>query len=435
MKADRIRRFILYFLIGLSLVQTYFIWTLASPRPDSESQTTTNTASTSSTTTSTFSQSMRSIFGPSRVAIHDEGGIYLNTSGEIFDNPDLDVNEWQITDLTYERRHSVADYKTFLASFDQVAVLMTDSLIPFVVTVSMFESIPDEYYESLYNRIIVPIDDSSRVYFFNTQSLELYSARLSGASQHALQTLANNSKKGSCPAAMYDVGSTFYYLPNQPVDMPYQDYLVERLPNSLFIDLLFDDTSDVDMRQANNVTRYHDAVSELVIDNNSQELLYERQTPQEDDASFSEYLREAYEKLAEVENWTQELHYESIDESSSIARFRRYLEGLPVYRGNGQGSIELSVEGTELVYLNMYLTVAQTPIASTEDNYSKTMQSGDELLAILEEANVNFSDISSIRMGYLIEDSEESDRVEHYNPTWMIHYQGQWQSLESFIRD
>lgn len=68
----------------------------------------------------------------------------------------------------------------------------------------------------------------------------------------------------------------------------------------------------------------------------------------------------------------------------------------------------------------MYLTIAQTPIAATEDNYSKTMQSGDELLAILEEANVNFSDIiSSIRMGYLIEDSEESERVEHYNPTWM----------------
>lgn len=158
-----------------------------------------------------------------------------------------------------------------------IATLRRDALIPFVVTASMFESIPDEYYESLYNRIIVPIDDSSRVYFFNTQSLELYSARLSGASYTALQTLANNSKKSSCPAAMYDVGSTFTTCLISQLTCLIRTIWLNAY-QTLFIDLLFDDTSDVDMRY-NNVTWYHDAVSELIIDNNSQELKEEAKAP------------------------------------------------------------------------------------------------------------------------------------------------------------
>ncbi|MDZ7836159.1 MAG: hypothetical protein U5K84_13355 [Alkalibacterium sp.] len=72
--------------------------------------------------------------------------------------------------------------------------------------------------------------------------------------------------------AFAEVNERFSYLPVDDQNVEYRDYLVERLPNNLFVYQFFPDTSEIDARRTDSTTAFIDLTTEVRINETANTL-------------------------------------------------------------------------------------------------------------------------------------------------------------------
>ena len=110
-----------------------------------------------------------------------------------------------------------------------------------------------------------------------------------------------------------------------------RDYLVERLPNNLFIYQFLFNPSEIDARRTGNTTRYLDLTTEVKINDSLNMLNYLRQRSDMDEMTFSDRLHNGSDVLNQIENWTEKVHYQGYSPKTNEVIFQRYVQGYPVY--------------------------------------------------------------------------------------------------------
>lgn len=426
MNWNYIRKGILYFLIALSLFLSWNIWTAGSQTEEGA------TTSGNGNPTVIFDRSLTSVFGPVQVAVHEGGNIRITGSEGMLTPLSENIVDWTLEGLSDPESISPTNFAN-QANQTASIVLVFEGLTPFALFDEIFSKLPADYEQRTFNRILIPIDNPSRVTFYNMESNLAYEAEVSGILPEIIDLLAYNEEQDYYSAELLAFGDRLHYMPAEEVEVAYMDYLIERLPNSLFIDRFFEDTSEVDVRRDGDVTRYIDLTSEMRINEKTNILTFNRQLSSRDPLALSSIAENSYRELLRVENWTQETHFHHYNRERNLATFRRYIDGWPVFGPNGEGALEISVTPNGLTYLRVPLTVVQTPIAPVEDSYSKTLESGRDLRMQLAEAGVDLDTVQNLRIGLTWRTSEESSRVVHFEPDWYLLIDGQWQRLHAVL--
>jgi len=427
MNWDYIRKAALFFLIALSLFLSWNIWTAGTRTGES------TTSSGNGSPAVIFDRSLTSVFGPVQVAVHEGDSVRLTSSEGMLSELNDSIVDWSFEQLEDPIFLSSNDFLNRVEQQPSL-VLIFEGMTPFAMFDEIFDGLPGEYEQRTFNRMILPVNDPSTMTFYNTESDMAYQTEASGISEEIIRTLAYNDEQTYYPSELLAFGDdSLFYVPIEPLEVPYVDYLIERLPNSLFVDRFFEDTSEVDVRRSENVTRYIDLVSEMRINENTNILSFNRQLSSSEPMALSDVYESSYRQLLRVENWTQETHFYHYNQERNLATFRRYIDGLPTFGPNGEGALEISVAANGLSYLRVPLNVVQTPIAPVEESYTKTLASGRQLVSLLEESGIDLDAVENVQIGLTWVISDESSRVVHFDPNWYVLIDGNWQELDHLL--
>lgn len=427
MKKDLIIKVVLVALIVLSLFLTFMIWTMPSQfnEETNESQGTTSAV--------TIARDMSQVFGPTQVVIHKNGEINVFTQTEIVTAITREITKWKVDTIEEPIELTNEEYEEKLSQTDALEMVFVEN-ISFGIFPDLFNDLAGEYQDRSFNRMYFSKDNLNQIYFYNTHSKLFYSETIQGIDQSKIDKLIEEEKTKSYLAnAVLDEGKQVY-TSSEEIKLPYLSYLVERQTNQLFIERLFDDTSEVRENSANdeNIVSYNDYVSELQINENTDILTYYRNRNAENKLSITETLRVSYNELIQYENWASDVHYFDYNDSTREVTYRRYIAGFPVFSEFADyGTTHITVFEDGLSRLQVPLVIAQTPISDVEEQ--KTLESGVSTLESLSASGYNSEEIDDIKIGYTWINSTESDRVINLEPNWYVKINGKWQLVESLL--
>ena len=429
MRKDIVLNVFLVSLIVLSLFLTFIIWT----KPSQFSEET----NTSQGTTSSISieRKLSQVFGPTQIALHrnDEINVFVQT--DVVESLTKEMTNWQVDTLDEPVELTNEEYEKKISQVNAVELVFIEN-ISFGIFSDRFNNLAGEYQDRSFNRMYFLENDLSQIYFYNTHSKLFYSEAIEGINQDKLDKLFNSEGiKSYLATPALDEGKQIY-TSKEEIELPYLSYLVERQTNQLFIERLFDDTSEVRENSDNgdNIVSYNDYVSELQINENTDILTYYRNRSTENKLSITDTLRSSYNELIQYENWASAVHYFNYNDSTKEVTYRRYIQGFPVFSEiSDYGTTYITVVEDGLSRLQVPLVIAQTPISDVEE--LKTLQSGVSVIDALVEHGYDSSEIDDLKIGYTWTNSTESDRVINLEPNWYVNINGTWEIAQRLLLD
>src|SRR5699024_3504738 len=166
--------------------------------------------------------------------------------------------------------------------------------VPFGLFEKTFSRMPREYENRTFNRAFVPFNNPEKFYFYDSVNHMFYETDIEGMTPEDVDAFAFNEEVSYMPVEAVQVKNQHIYLPADPMEISHKDYMIERLPNSLFVNFFFADTSEVDVRRSDNVTRYLDYVSEMRINEDNNILTYRKQQSSSQSVDLSQRLDQAF---------------------------------------------------------------------------------------------------------------------------------------------
>ncbi|MDZ7835965.1 MAG: two-component system activity regulator YycH [Alkalibacterium sp.] len=151
---------------------------------------------------------------------------------------------------------------------------------------------------------------------------------------------------------------------------------------------------------------------------------------------MSERLQSSYQQLTQIENWTEQVHcgnytfLKRIKSCFSVISRGTLLFSVP---SSLNQMIEVAVVESGLTDLQVPLRVVQTPLTLTGER-AKALPGGAAVISQLEDTELGLDYIEDIRMGLTWTQSEEDDRVVHFEPDWYVESQGSWVELTRYIQ-
>ena len=427
MKKNVILNIFLVSLITLSLFLTFIIWTMPSQFNE---ETNTSQGTTSSVS---IERKVSEVFGPVQIALHKNEAINIFTQTDVVNSLTKEMDSWKVDTLDEPIELTNEEYKERLSESNALEMIFVEN-ISFGIFADRFNDLAGEYQDRAFNRIFFLENDSNQIYFYNTHSKLFYSESIEGINQKKIdEVLSADSAKSYLATAILEEGKQIY-TSIEEIELPYLSYLVERQANQLFIERLFDDTSEVRENSDNsdNIVSYNDYVSELQINEDTDILTYYRNRNAENKLSITETLRSSYNQMIQYENWASAVHYFGYNDSTREVTYRRYIEGFPVFSDDSDyGTTHVTVVEDGLSRLQVPLVIAQTPISDVEER--KTLQSGASILDALVEYGYDSAEIDDIKVGYTWTNSTESDRVINLEPNWYVNIDGTWEIAQSLL--
>lgn len=429
MSWSRMKHILLTVLIGLSLFLSFQLWTAGGDFREPTS------GGGGAVPSSLVDRTMTEVFAPSQIIWHrsmNDMKVEIDPH-EMSDWIEEHFNTMSFGEVANPQRFSREAYRENLSSGEWVEFLF-NAPIPFGLFESAFDDLPTDYENRTFTRLFMNRNNPEQAVFFDSINELYYSVEESSFSEDSLNDLLFGSGNELMEVQPVDVGQDVIYLPTEEIEVEYQDYLVERLPNNLFINQFFADTSEVDARRTGQTLRYIDLTTEVRINDANNTLTYMRQRTDMGQMTFSERLTSSFQELRQIENWTETVHYEGFTPATNEVVFQRYIQGKPVFSHQQQEStVLITVVESGRTDLRLPLRVVQTPLALTGER-TATLPSGLEVVESLSVVNGGLEDIQNIRIGLTWIESEEDSRVVHFEPNWYVQSGDVWYELNRYIQ-
>jgi regulatory protein YycH of two-component signal transduction system YycFG len=111
--------------------------------------------------------------------------------------------------------------------------------------------------------------------------------------------------------------------------------------------------------------------------------------------------------------------------------YRTFVEGFPIFRANGFGTISTRIMNSSAKRLNFSLDNPEVPIPSKR-GYT-TLPATEVVIRRLVARGYKTKDIQQMRIGYGWQKDKESQLLINLIPDWYIYYNNQWHSYTSLM--
>ena len=422
MKWTKLIRPLLIVLILFSLVLMWAIWT----GPNQYDNQSGNEQKKLSSVM--IKRQLSRVFGPSQIVLHKSGQAKMTMKKEVLTASNKVFGEVKLGKLEAPVNFTSEDYQTELNQSDDKIEWLYSKSIPFGVLSNLFANLPGEYQEKTFDRMYLSETNFNEICFYNTADKLLYTSEIEEIDREKMLETIHREGVPYRFVEIKEIGNKYIYLPINEIKLARLTYMVEKQPNSLFIERLFDDTSEVREKRSEQSVQYLDYISEMRINEETNILNYYRNRSSSDTMPLTKTLMFSFKELMLYENWSDEIHFFDYNKQKNEVTYRRYIEGFPVFSSIGYGATYLTVVEEGMSKLQVPMVVAQTPISDEENQ--KTLSSGEDLLNELAEKNYALEKIEDIKIGYTWTNNSESDRVINLDPNWYIYTDGNWINVQ-----
>ena len=415
---------LLYTLVAISLFLTVRI--LSTPSTVGLSQNSTTSVSANLTNT----KKVEDVFAPIRMIIHTDKRIYLTQEPEIMQSVNELLSESVFDGIEGVSTYTQEDYDALILSPTQLEIRFAEE-VPLELLSRYFTNLQEEYYDEGVDRIIFNSKEEDPVYLLNDETKQVFTAARPDNLLQQLVDLYEGQKEAYMEVESYQSESSISYLPTEAITIEKLVYLVEKPSNSYFIDLLFDDTTDLKDNGSDAFVSYSDNISELSIDKETGQLSYYRNILDAEELPDYRLIRDSFHEIKMLDNWTNPFYFYGFDEETDNVYYRRYVNGYPIFGEVDYGLTRIHMSGSSLTELQFLTQVIQTPL--TDRGEDVNLLSGKDLLAALDARGYTSQEIQMIALGYDWTFSQESNRLVNLTPKWFIQIDGSWKSLDQWI--
>ena len=415
---------LLYTLVAISLFLTVRI--LSTPSTVGLSQNSTTSVSANLTNT----KKVEDVFAPIRMIIHTDKRMYLTQMPEIMRSVNELLSESVFNGIEGVSTYTKEEYDALILSPTQLEIRFAEE-VPLELLSRYFTNLQEDYYGESIGRIIFNSKEEDPVYLLNDETKQVFTVARPANLLQSLAELYESQKEAYAEVESYETELAISYLPIEAITIQKLVYLVEKPSNSYFIDLLFDDTTDLKDNGSDEFVSYSDNISELSIDKETGQLSYYRNILDAEDLPDYRLIRDSFHEIKMLDNWTNPFYFYGFDKENDNVYYRRYVNGYPIFGEVDYGLTRIRMSGSSMTELQFLTQVIQTPL--TDRGEDVTLLSGQDLLAALNAGGYSSQEIQMIALGYDWTFSEESNRLVNLTPKWFIKIDGVWKALDQWI--
>lgn len=415
---------LLYTLVAISLFLTVRI--LSTPSTVGLSQNSATSVSANLTNT----KKVEDVFAPIRMIVHTDKRMYLTQMPEIMRSVNELLSESVFNGIEGVSTYTKEDYDALILSPTQLEIRFAEE-VPLELLSRYFTNLQEDYYGESIGRIIFNSNEEDLVYLLNDETKQVFTVSRPANLLQSLVELYEGQKEAYAEVESYETELAISYLPIEAITIQKLVYLVEKPSNSYFIDLLFDDTTDLKDNGSDEFVSYSDNISELSIEKETGQLSYYRNILDAEDLPDYRLIRDSFHEIKMLDNWTNPFYFYGFDEESDNVYYRRYVNGYPIFGEVDYGLTRIHMSGSTMTELQFLTQVIQTPL--TDRGEDITLLSGQNLLAALNAGGYSSQEIQMIVLGYDWTFSEESNRLVNLTPKWFIKIDGAWKALDQWV--
>ena len=415
---------LLYTLVAISLFLTVRI--LSTPSTVGLSQNSATSVSANLTNT----KKVEDVFAPIRMIVHTDKRMYLTQMPEIMRSVNELLSESVFNGIEGVSTYTKEEYDALILSPTQLEIRFAEE-VPLELLSRYFTNLQEDYYGESIGRIIFNSKEEDPVYLLNDETKQVFTVARPANLLQSLAELYESQKEAYAEVESYETELAISYLPIEAITIQKLVYLVEKPSNSYFIDLLFDDTTDLKDNGSDEFVSYSDNISELSIDKETGQLSYYRNILDAEDLPDYRLIRDSFHEIKMLDNWTNPFYFYGFDKESDNVYYRRYVNGYPIFGEVDYGLTRIRMSGSSMTELQFLTQVIQTPL--TDRGEDVTLLSGQDLLAALNAGGYSSQEIQMIALGYDWTFSEESNRLVNLTPKWFIKIDGVWKALDQWI--
>ena len=415
---------LLYTLVAISLFLTVRI--LSTPSTVGLSQNSATSVSANLTNT----KKVEDVFAPIRMIVHTDKRMYLTQMPEIMRSVNELLSESVFNGIEGVSTYTKEEYDALILSPTQLEIRFAEE-VPLELLSRYFTNLQEDYYDDGIDRIILNSKEDDPVYLLNDETKQVFTTARPENLLQPLVDLYEGQKEAYMEVESYQSESSISYLPKEAITIQKLVYLVEKPSNSYFIDLLFNDTTDLKDNGNDEFVSYSDNISELSIDKATGQLSYYRNILDAEELPDYRLIRDSFHEIKMLDNWTNPFYFYGFDEETDNVYYRRYVNGYPIFGEVDYGLTRIHMSGSSMTELQFLTQVIQTPL--TDRGEDVALLSGKDLLAALDAGGYSSQEIQMIALGYDWTFSEESNRLVNLTPKWFIQINGVWKSLDQWI--
>ena len=415
---------LLYTLVAISLFLTVRI--LSTPSTVGLSQNSATSVSANLTNT----KKVEDVFAPIRMIVHTDKRMYLTQMPEIMRSVNELLSESVFNGIEGVSTYTKEEYDALILSPTQLEIRFAEE-VPLELLSRYFTNLQEDYYGESIGRIIFNSKEEDPVYLLNDETKQVFTVSRPANLLQSLAELYEGRKEAYAEVESYETELAISYLPIEAITIQKLVYLVEKPSNSYFIDLLFDDTTDLKDNGSDEFVSYSDNISELSIDKETGQLSYYRNILDAEDLPDYRLIRDSFHEIKMLDNWTNPFYFYGFDKENDNVYYRRYVNGYPIFGEVDYGLTRIRMSGSSMTELQFLTQVIQTPL--TDRGEDVTLLSGQDLLAALNAGGYSSQEIQMIALGYDWTFSEESNRLVNLTPKWFIKIDGVWKALDQWI--
>lgn len=415
---------VLYTLVAVSLFLTVRI--LSTPSASGLGQNSTPSVSANLTNT----KKIEDVFAPIRMIVHTDKRLYLTQTPEIMQSVNELLGESLLDGIEDVSTYTQEEFDALILSPTQVEIRFAEA-VPLELLSRYFTNLQEDYYDDGIDRIIFNSKEEDPIYLLNDETKQVFTVARPDNVLQPLVDLYEGQKDAYMEVESYESESAISYLPTEAITVQKLVYLVEKPSNSYFIDLLFDDTTDLKDNGSDEFVSYSDNISELSIEKTTGQLSYYRNILDAEELPDYRLIRDSFHEIKMLDNWTNPFYFYGFDEETDNVYYRRYVNGYPIFGEVDYGLTRIHMSGSSLTELQFLTQVIQTPL--TDRGEDVNLLSGKDLLAALDAGGYTSQEIQMIALGYDWTFSEESNRLVNLTPKWFIQIDGSWKSLDQWI--
>ena len=415
---------LLYTLVAISLFLTVRI--LSTPSTIGLSQNSTTSVSANLTNT----KKIEDVFAPIRMIVHTDKRIYLTQTPEIMKSVNELLGESLLDGIEDVSTYTQEEFDALILAPTQLEIRFAEE-VPLELLSRYFTNLQEDYYDDTIDRIILNSKEEDPVYLLNDETKQVFTVARPDNVLQPLVDLYEGQKDAYMEVESYESESAISYLPKEAITIQKLVYLVEKPSNSYFIDLLFNDTTDLKDNGNDEFVSYSDNISELSIHKETGQLSYYRNILDAEELPDYRLIRDSFHEIKMLDNWTNPFYFYGFDEGTDNVYYRRYVNGYPIFGEVDYGLTRIHMSGSSMTELQFLTQVIQTPLTDRREDV--TLLSGTDLLAALDAGGYSSQEIQMIALGYDWTFSEESNRLVNLTPKWFIQIDGSWKSLDQWI--
>ncbi len=283
------------------------------------------------------------------------------------------------------------------------------------------------------NRIVLPTNNSTKLYLLNDKNFAVYQVSVQHHDLKSLNKVLDMNIR-TIPASLRLFNKQPMVYVDDSVQMQPYKYLVDRQSQDYFVSRLMnnEESQNVTAKRRRNLLIYSDQNSlQLTFNSQTRMVEFSDYRTNKDQRAITSVLNNSYKDLVKLGLPLDNVRFFRYDTKTRTVMYRTFVEGFPIFRANGFGTISTRIMNSSAKRLNFSLDNPEVPIPSKR-GYT-TLPATEVVIRRLVAHGYKTKNIQQMRIGYGWQKDKESQLLINLIPDWYIYYNNQWRSYTSLM--